>query len=77
MKIGIITHFHKSTNYGGVLQAYALCKYLNDHNHSACQILYNHSARKVTDSSVTLKELFSKVRTKAKKKIYKRKGILS
>ncbi len=29
MKIGIITHYYKSRNYGGNLQAYALCKYLN------------------------------------------------
>ncbi len=28
-KIGIITHYYKSTNYGGNLQAYALCALLN------------------------------------------------
>ena len=26
MKIGIVTHYHKSKNCGGILQAYALCK---------------------------------------------------
>ena len=29
MKIGITTHFHRTKNYGGVLQAYALPKFLN------------------------------------------------
>lgn len=38
--IGIITHLYKSTNYGGVLQAYALCKYLNEQGYSAEQIQY-------------------------------------
>ncbi len=28
-KIGILTHFYKSKNYGGVLQAYALVSYVN------------------------------------------------
>lgn len=32
MKIGIIT-FHWATNYGGVLQAYALQQYLSDYGH--------------------------------------------
>ena len=30
MKIGITTHYYNSTNYGGNLQAYALCKKLNE-----------------------------------------------
>lgn len=29
-RIGIITMYYNSSNYGGLLQAYALCKYLND-----------------------------------------------
>lgn len=29
MKIGILTHYYKSVNYGGNLQAYALCEFLN------------------------------------------------
>ena len=28
-KIGILTHYHNTTNYGGMLQAYALCKRIN------------------------------------------------
>lgn len=45
-KIGIITHYYNSTNYGGLLQAYALCKKLNDNGINAEQICYDSSARK-------------------------------
>lgn len=38
--VGIITMLFNSTNYGGVLQAYALCKVLNDMGCSAEHILY-------------------------------------
>ncbi len=40
MKIGIITHYYKSENYGGNLQAYALCKYIDSLNLDAEQISY-------------------------------------
>lgn len=40
-KIGIITHYYNSTNYGGILQSYALCKYLNQNGCEAKQIRYN------------------------------------
>ena len=38
MKIGIITHYYNSENYGGNLQAYALCRVLNKMGHNAEQI---------------------------------------
>lgn len=38
--IGIITHLYKSTNYGGVLQAFALCDYLNEQGYITEQIQY-------------------------------------
>lgn len=38
MKIGVITHYYKSENYGGNLQAYALCKVLNNMGYEAEQI---------------------------------------
>ncbi len=41
MRIGIITHYYKSTNYGGNLQAYALVKYLNSQGYNAEQISYS------------------------------------
>lgn len=40
MKIGIVTHYYKSTNYGGNLQAYALCKFLNNLGYTAEQICF-------------------------------------
>lgn len=41
LKIGIFTHYYKSSNYGGNLQAYALCKFLNNSEYLAEQISYN------------------------------------
>lgn len=38
MRIGIITHYYKSKNYGGNLQAYALCRVLQKMGYSAEQI---------------------------------------
>lgn len=38
MKIGILTHYYKSVNYGGNLQAYALCKVLEDMGHQPQQL---------------------------------------
>ncbi len=29
MRIGIVTHYYENYNYGGNLQAFALCSYLN------------------------------------------------
>lgn len=40
-KIGIITHYYKSVNYGGNLQAYALCRYLQNMGYQAEQICYD------------------------------------
>ena len=40
-KIGIITHYYKSTNYGGILQSYALCRYLNENGCESKQICYD------------------------------------
>lgn len=74
MKIGILTHFHKSTNYGGVLQAYALCRYLNDRGHSASQILYTAKVRKLDPSKRTAKEFLGILCKRIKQKIYKKKN---
>lgn len=48
-KIGIATLYTGSTNYGGCLQAYALCKVLKDIGYDPYQITYkpyNHSSMK-------------------------------
>lgn len=39
-RVAIITHFHGSTNYGGVLQAYALRKVIADMGYAAEQLRY-------------------------------------
>ena len=39
-KIGILTEYYNSTNYGGNLQAYALCRYLNNQGYCSEQIQY-------------------------------------
>lgn len=46
LKIGIITHYYGNNNYGGVLQAYALCKKLDELGYEAIQISYDmHDGR--------------------------------
>ena len=41
-KIGIITHYYKTSNYGGNLQAYALTFFLNKNGFDAKQICYDY-----------------------------------
>lgn len=40
-QIGIITHYYGSKNYGGVLQAYALCQFLRNQGFDAEQIQFS------------------------------------
>ena len=55
MKIAIITHYYGSKNYGGNLQAYALCKVLNQMGMQAEQISFerysNKKGSKITSPS--------------------------
>ncbi len=48
-KIGIITHYYKSENYGGNLQAYAMSKYLQAQGFSAEQVSFDF-LRKIKDN---------------------------
>ena len=63
MRIGIVT-FHNVYNYGGMLQAYALCKYLNEVQHTCVCINYQQTALKqkythrVWDSNKTVVQNF-------------------
>lgn len=41
--IGVITHYYNSTNYGGLLQSYALCRYLNSKGVDAKQVCFDAS----------------------------------
>ena len=43
MKIGILTHYYGSTNYGGNLQAYGLCKVLEALGHTPRQVQIDHT----------------------------------
>ncbi len=74
MKIGILTLFHKSTNYGGVLQAYALCKFLNDQGHAAEQILYCQKSTKINKTKITAKKIAEKVFAGIKRRLYRNKN---
>ena len=74
MKVGILTHFHNSINYGGVLQAYALCKFLNNCGHDASQILYIPEVTSVSDASLTVKGACQKVISRLNKKIYRKRN---
>lgn len=74
MKVGILTLFYKSINYGGVLQAYALCKYLNSHGYTARQILYAHEVKRIRESSYSSKELLLKITKRLERKIYRKKN---
>lgn len=77
MKVGILTHFHKSTNYGGVLQAYALCRILNNGEHSAYQILYLHKLSKITPERLTPINIYKKIVLRLKRKIsYKKDSLI-
>lgn len=44
MRVAIITHYYGSINYGGNLQAYALCKVLRGMGYDALQLSYDRQA---------------------------------
>lgn len=52
MKAGIVTHYYKSNNYGGNLQAYALCKVLNDMDVATEQISFSRNSATVKKFTV-------------------------
>ncbi len=68
MKIGITTHYYKSTNYGGNLQAYALCKVLSNKSHRVEQIsiVYNASVISNKNSLLSSKSLKDIVKSSLK-----------
>lgn len=83
-KIGIITQLHKSTNYGGVLQAFALCEVLKSYGFIAEQIDYNFWIKRDKKgirnlSYYLINELFDKILWSRKKRFeqFKRENIPS
>ena len=69
MKVGIVTHFHYSTNYGGVLQAYALCRFLNEHGVEAAQIRYRSSPTDLRAPEKSALLMAKKVLARVKRKL--------
>ena len=62
MKIGIITQYYKSENYGGNLQAYALCHALQREGYDAEQICYGGSPQSSANTPAhTLKSRLKRV----------------
>lgn len=57
-KIAIITHFHDSTNYGGVLQAYALRKVIDSMGYKCEQLCYQKSRERSEPLILKIKDLF-------------------
>ena len=55
MKIGVFTHYYLSDNYGGNLQAYAMCKVLHKLGHDAIQICYK---RKINNRTSLIQKIF-------------------
>lgn len=75
LNIGIVTHYYNSTNFGGNLQAYALCRFLNENFPfvKAEQISYDirqNSRKQHNLSTVSVYRIVKKLRTLAQNKIY-------
>ena len=75
VKVGIVTHYYRSTNYGGNLQAYALCRFINDTFPSARaeQIAYDISGNARNPrrlKRLTPKRLLKKLYTAARNRLY-------
>jgi len=51
MKIGIITQYYNSSNYGGLLQAYALSTFLINQGYETEQICFNFYSKKRSSTS--------------------------
>lgn len=71
MKIGIFTHYYLSNNYGGNLQAYALCKVLNNLGHNAEQVCYLPWA---ASNESLLRKIYHKFKYKVKRIIIESKN---
>ena len=52
MRAAIITHYYKCQNYGGCLQAYALCRVLNSLSCDAEQLCYDRSSDRPARNSL-------------------------
>lgn len=60
-KIGILTEYYNSKNYGGNLQAYALCKFLNNQGYRSEQIQYKKTIDGKSENVGFLSRLIKKI----------------
>lgn len=64
MKVGIITHYYTSINYGGNLQAYALCSFLKKNGVEVEQIQYRraneHFGNRVNKKASFIQRVYNK-----------------
>lgn len=71
-KVGIITHFYNTINYGGILQAYALCHYLRQFGVDVEQICYGENRDTSTNIFVRIAKVTPKsIFRKGKKVLYR------
>ncbi len=73
MKIGILTHYYKSVNYGGNLQAFALCRALSLMGYECEQVSYdstygNHRGRLRRLFALSPRRFFQKIASRLFKK---------
>ena len=71
-KTAIITYYYNSVNYGGNLQAYALCKKLNDMGGNAEQICFDAQASSLKSGS--LKDRVKRILRRVRGAFYKNKN---
>lgn len=71
-KVGIISLYNNSYNYGGVLQAFALCELIKEYGYDATQICYfrrkkaTTKIQKIKNKKITflIRRVFEKIETK-------------
>lgn len=73
MKTGIVTMYYDSSNYGGNLQAYALCKYLNDSGFPAEQVCYSIARPKLFSAGFFRLSPIRQMKTVARKLLQEKK----
>ncbi len=89
-KIGIISTYYNSTNYGGLLQSYALVSFLDSHGYDACQISFDKRQSKIgyavskhgiswilTKTFATMKNKAASMKTRALAKIKKQDNYIA
>ena len=71
-KIGILTHYYNTVNFGGALQSYALCAFLNHNNFIAEQLSYKYSKVKQPEKFIDKikRNGFIKIFKRLKTKLY-------